>query len=176
MRARHVGARSEHHVAWLVAVAFAVAGAFWILVSDTLLYAITHDRVLVARLETAKGWLFVILTSALMYWVTVRSAAKLAHAQRTLAAVVHSIGDGVLLLGPDRTIMHANAAALRMLGCIGLDELIGMDVHEFSRRFRVSYPTGPWSRRTTTRRNARSTRAVRCITKRCCTCRTGPRW
>ena len=29
-----------------------------------------------------------------------------------------------------------------MLGCTSLDELIGMDAHEFSRRFRVSFPDG----------------------------------
>ena len=129
-------------MAWTVTAVFAVAGALWIVASDTLLYAVTHDRALVARLETAKGWIFVALTSALIYGVTLRSAAKLAHARRTLAAVVHSIGDGVLLLGPDRTIAHANPAAIRMLGCAGLEELVGMGAHEFSRRFRVSYPDG----------------------------------
>ena len=77
MRARHVGARSEHHVAWVVTAAFAAAGACWILVSDLILYAITRDRILVARLETAKGWLFVIFTSALIYWVALRGAARL---------------------------------------------------------------------------------------------------
>ncbi len=142
MRARQGRVKSEHHAAGLVAAAFAVAGAFWIVASDTLLYAMTGDRVLVARLETAKGWIFVALTSALLYWVTLRCSAKLVQAQRTLAAVVHSIGDGVLLLGPDRTIAHANPAALRMLGCTDLEELVGMGAQEFSRRFRVSYPDG----------------------------------
>src|SRR5262245_34720234 len=99
MPARHVGVNSEHHVAWVAAMVFAVAGAFWILASDAVLYAITQDRVLVARLETAKGWVFVALTATLIYGVTLRSASRLAHTQRTLAAVVHSIADGVLLLG-----------------------------------------------------------------------------
>ena len=59
-----------------------------------------------------------------------------------MAAVVDSIGDGILLLGRDRHVAYANPAAALMLNCDSAAELIGMSAQVFSRRFRVSYPTG----------------------------------
>ena len=45
------------------------------------------------------------------------------------------------MLGEDRNLIYANAAAAQML-CTESPELVGMGVHEFARRFRVSYPSG----------------------------------
>src|SRR5262249_1769946 len=91
--------------------------------------------------ETAKGWTFISLTSLLLYAVTFLGAARLDRVRRLTAAVVESIADGVLLLGHDRKIAHANPAAQRMLGRPG-KELIGMDAKECSRPFRVCTPSG----------------------------------
>ena len=101
-----------------------------------------HDRVTIARLETAKGWAFVALAALLLYAVTLRSAGRLGTAGRTISAVVESIGDGVLLLGADRTIAYANPAAVRMLNAARAEDLRGMGAAEFSRRYHVSYPDG----------------------------------
>ncbi|HEY8210948.1 MAG TPA: PAS domain-containing sensor histidine kinase [Myxococcaceae bacterium] len=124
-----------------MAAVFAALGTAWVLLTDTLLYALTTDQVLIARFETAKGWLFVGVTTLILYAVTRVSATGLTRARATFAAVVDSIADGVLLLGPDRIIAYANPAALEMLRCEPR-ELIGMGAQEFSRRFRVSYPDG----------------------------------
>lgn len=134
--------KSERRAALTVAAWFIVTGIGWVLFTDVLLYAITRDQVLVARIETAKGWIFVGLTGLLLYAVTLRSASRLTRAQAINSAVIESIADGVLLLGPDRTIVHANPAAVRMLRCEHLHDLVGMGAVEFSRRFRVSYPDG----------------------------------
>jgi signal transduction histidine kinase len=75
----------------------------------------------------------------LLYAVTLRSASKIARAQAVVSAVIESIGDGVLILGPERTIVHSNPAVRRMLRS---QDLIGMGAVEFCRRFRVSYPDG----------------------------------
>lgn len=122
-------------IAFAVATAFALTGAAWVLITDVLLYEVTRDPALVARIETAKGWTFVVLATALLYAVTYWSASRFARAQAGISAVVDSIADGVLLLGPDRTIRRVNAAAARMLRSA---DLVGMDAAEFSRRFRVS--------------------------------------
>jgi signal transduction histidine kinase len=124
-----------------VAVIFAVAGLAWVLISDVVLYKWVHAPMLLARLETAKGWAFIALGAALMYVVTFWSATRLLRAQALTGAIVESIGDGVLLLGPERTIAYANPAAVEMLGTRRAD-LLGMTAPEFSRRFRVSYDSG----------------------------------
>lgn len=130
---------SAHRIAFVVAGVFVVVGAAWVLVTDILLYHAIRDLTVVARIETAKGWTFVILATGLIYFVTFRSARTITQAQAGFSAVVESIADGVLLLGPDRSIWRANEAAVHMLGA---EDLIGMDAQEFSRRFRVSYPDG----------------------------------
>ena len=133
---------SERRVALGIAVAFAAAGIAWVLVTDILLYAVTSDRALIARLETAKGWLFVLFSAVVIYLLAHRSARRIVHARAAMAAVVDSIGDGILLLGRDRHIAYANPAAARMLRCDDARELIGMGAPAFSRRFRVSYMNG----------------------------------
>jgi signal transduction histidine kinase len=134
--------RYERRLALTVAAAFVVAGISWVLFSDAVLYEFTRDQVLVARLETAKGWIFVALAGIFLYAVARRSASRLNRSRAVTSAVVESIADGVLLLGADRTIAHANPAAVKMLGCEGAHDLVGMGAAEFSRRFRVSYPDG----------------------------------
>jgi signal transduction histidine kinase len=134
-------AYSAHRVAGTVTAVFAAAGLAWVILTDIVLYGISHDHILIARIETAKGWIFIALASLLLYAVTFRSAARLDRVRRLTAAIVDSIADGVLLLGHDRRIAHANPAAARMLRC-RLEELIGMGAADFSIRFRVTYPGG----------------------------------
>jgi signal transduction histidine kinase len=134
-------AYSAHRVAALVAGTFAVAGLLWVFLTDVILYAVSHDRAFVARVETAKGWTFIGLAGLLVYGIAFLSAARLDRVRRLIVATVESIGDGVLLLGHDRTIAYANPAAARMLRCTR-EELIGMTAPTFSLRFRISYPSG----------------------------------
>ena len=134
--------RAEHRFALTVVGAFLAGGLAWVFLTDLVLYAVTRDPVQVARFETAKGWLFVLLAAVFLYPVLRRSASRLTRAQATLSAVIECIADGVLLLGSDRSILHANPAALRSLRCEKLEDLVGMDADEFSRRFRLSYPDG----------------------------------
>jgi two-component system, OmpR family, phosphate regulon sensor histidine kinase PhoR len=132
---------SAHRLAATVTAVFAVAGMAWVFVTDVVLYGVGRDRAFIARVETAKGWIFITLASLLLYAVTFRGAARLDRVRRLTAAVVASIADGILLLGHDRRIAHANPAAVRMLRC-ARDELIGMDASQFSQRFRIAYPSG----------------------------------
>jgi signal transduction histidine kinase len=132
---------SAYRVAGLVAGTFVVAGLAWVFLTDVVLYAISHDQAFIARVETAKGWIFIGLTGLLLYGVTFLSAARLDRVRRLTAATVESIGDGILLLGHDRTVAYANPAAARMLRCTR-EELVGMSAATFSLRFRVSYPGG----------------------------------
>ena len=133
---------AERRVALIVVVVFVLAGSAWILFTDLWLYSIVEDRVIIARFETAKGWVFVALAALLLYAVTRRLAGQLTRATRTMSAIVESIGDGVLILGSDRTIAYANPASVRILRARNLDDLRGMGAAEFSRRFHVSYPDG----------------------------------
>jgi signal transduction histidine kinase len=134
-------AHSAHRVAAVVAGTFVLVGLTWAFLTDVLLYSVSHDRVFMARVQTAKDWTFIGLAGLLIYGITFLGAARLDRVRRLTAAMVESIGDGVLLLGHDRAIAYANPAAARMLGCTR-EELVGMTAATFSFRFRVSYPSG----------------------------------
>jgi signal transduction histidine kinase len=133
---------SERRAALGIATAFAVAGVAWVLLTDVLLYSLTTNPTLIGRFETAKGWLFVLFSAVVIYLLAHRSALRTTRARAAMAAVVDSIGDGILLLGRDRHIAYANPAAARMLNCDAASELVGMSAPVFSRRFRVSYTNG----------------------------------
>jgi signal transduction histidine kinase len=134
--------RSARYIALTVAGSFIVMGLAWVLLTDILLYNLTQDRILIARIETAKGWTFVALACILLYIVTLRSALRINQAHVVIFTIVDSIADAVILIGQDRAIMHANPAALRMLRCKDVHDLAQMRPIEFSRRYRVSYPDG----------------------------------
>ena len=141
LRGLNQRAHPAQRIALIVTAVFVVVGLSWVFLTDFVLYRLTVDPALVARLETAKGWIFVLGAGLLLYLVTLRTASQLARVWRLTASVVDSIADGILLLRQDRTIGHANPAVLTMLRC-SLEDLLGMGAAEFSRRFRVSYPNG----------------------------------
>jgi PAS domain-containing protein len=141
--AEHRGSlKSERRIALGIAVAFAAAGIVWVLLTDVVLYAVTSDRALIARFEIAKGWLFVLFSAVAIYGLVLRYALRVTRARAAMAAVVDSIGDGILLLGRDRHVAYANPAAARILRCDDPRELIGMGAPAFSRRFRISHMNG----------------------------------
>jgi len=60
---------SGHGPAITICIVYAVLGALWIFGLDRLLLAITEDAELVSRLQTAKGWFYVLMTTGLLYLV-----------------------------------------------------------------------------------------------------------
>jgi signal transduction histidine kinase len=130
---------SSRRLALIITACFAVLGIVWVLTVDVVLYSTSEDPRLL-RIQTA-NWGIVIVASLILYALVRRFAYRLGQARAMLSAIVNSIGDGLLVLGRDRTIVHANAAAAHMLEC-DVADLIGMNAETFSRRFLVSYPSG----------------------------------
>jgi len=62
-----VGSLQGRRRALRIALGYALAGALWILGSDWLLAWLIHDAGWLARVGAIKGWLFVAVTSALLY-------------------------------------------------------------------------------------------------------------
>jgi signal transduction histidine kinase len=125
-----------------LAAAFGILGVVWMALSDIFLFAIVHDRPLAAKIEILLDWLFVCVAGAMIYLTAYSAAFRLFRTRLVLASVVESIGDGLLLLGPDRRIVYANPAARRMLEMLGERDLEGMTAEDFSRRFLLTYPNG----------------------------------
>lgn len=55
-----------------VSLIYALFGGAWILGSDRLLAALIHDVERLNQVQTVKGWLFVLVTAALLFWLLSR--------------------------------------------------------------------------------------------------------
>jgi signal transduction histidine kinase len=133
---------SARRVALVVTAWFAVIAIIWVLLADLVVFLAEQDPQLAARLDVMGDWLFVVIASVILYVIVYRAAKRLIRTQSVLRAVVESIGDGVLLLGSDRRIAHANPAAVKLLGCDEEAELVGMSAQQFARRFRMTRTNG----------------------------------
>jgi signal transduction histidine kinase len=77
---------------------YLVTGALWILFSDQLLATLTDDPSLLTRLETFKGWFYVLATAGLLYVLIRHADAQLerrveerTHELSTLLTVSHTV-------------------------------------------------------------------------------------
>jgi PAS domain-containing protein len=128
--------------AFVVAGAFAVLGITWILTTDVVVYAITDDLRMGEKIHLATDWVFLLVTGAALFWFANHVGTRIHESHGVLQAVVRSMGDGLLILGREHTIVYANPAAVKMLECSDQNQLVGMSAAEFSRHFLVSYPNG----------------------------------
>ncbi len=68
-----------------VAVTYLVFGGLWILLSDRFVAGLVHDREMLSRVQTAKGWLFIVVTAVFLHlivWSAVRARRKLRRDKR----------------------------------------------------------------------------------------------
>ena len=68
-------------IAWYLGV-----GALWILFSDRLLASMVRDPELLTRLQTVKGWLFLLVTSCLLLMLIRRGLAVIARKNELIAS------------------------------------------------------------------------------------------
>ncbi|MBI5935109.1 MAG: PAS domain S-box protein [Chloroflexi bacterium] len=106
-----------------IALAYAFFGGLWILFSDSLLDAFVHDHDLFARLQTYKGWAFVVLGAILLFLLlrhelTVRKATeeKLEESEESQRQLFDHSMDAILITAPDGSVYAANPAACQLFG------------------------------------------------------------
>lgn len=114
-------APSARTALWLSAV-YVVAAAIWIVASDEILRRLVADPTLLARLQTIKGWVFVLFTGILLYGVLQRrvltldrSVSELAARERLLEAIRRAAPVGIMVLGKDSELVSWNPGAERLL-------------------------------------------------------------
>src|SRR5512147_2314013 len=67
-----------------IALIYVVIGGVWIGLSDRLLEIATANSTMLLQLHTLKGWIYVLATGLLLYWLITRSTARLRHTVSTL--------------------------------------------------------------------------------------------
>jgi len=109
---------------------YAVVAAVWILFSDGALGFFVADPGLIAKISIFKGWIFVAVTSALLYFLIGRHLALLTRSREAaessnlrFQALFEQAGDGIFFADPaSGRFLEANTSFLDLLG-YDIDEL-----------------------------------------------------
>jgi PAS domain S-box-containing protein len=109
-----------------IAAIYAAAGMAWILLSDKAVDWLIAERSATFVAQTIKGLLYVILTTALVYWLALRAfrgaerdilQSQLEHTQNLFDTVMANLGEAVFIVDlPTRTIERCNSAVIPMFG------------------------------------------------------------
>ena len=126
---------SRDHLAPLkVALYYCLAAGSWILLSDKLLLLVVQDAAQLSRLQTVKGWFFVLVSSLLLYWlvwhylrVVHRREAQLRISEERFRSVFDTAAAGMVLMRPDGAIFQANPAFCSFIG-YPEEELVRMTI------------------------------------------------
>ncbi len=131
-----------------ITVFYLVIGCLWILFSDRLLDLLVTDSSLMARISILKGWVYVCLTSLLLYLLIRRSIASQLKADHGLylnrETIEHS-ADEVIWTDELGNIIYTNPAATAILG-YSAEELLAMTVHELGADFPPEAWSGHWQK------------------------------
>jgi len=126
---------SLSRVAGRTTLIYGLLAGLWILVSDKVLVALVSDPALIARIAIAKGWLFVAVTSGLLYaglrgqlrrWEEeTRARQRADEERRKWADAFEQCAHGIALHVPNSTrILACNPAYARMHG-LKVEEIAG---------------------------------------------------
>jgi PAS domain S-box-containing protein len=99
-----------------IALIYLAVSAVWILVSDRLLALVVSNPNALTVLQTAKGWLFVGLTAALLYLLVAESVAALQRREQWSRALVEQAQDVVLVLDQAMVVRYASPSAREVIG------------------------------------------------------------
>src|SRR6056297_426153 len=62
--------------AWFITLTYFILSFLWIMFSDKILLSFESDPIVLSKLQSYKGWLFVLLSSILIYFLTSKSINK----------------------------------------------------------------------------------------------------
>jgi len=125
--------RTSHDDILGVVFTYAVVAALWILLSDKAAEWLFRDPAKLTLASTLKGWLFVAVTSLLLYGLVRRlvSRAEQSQAERLralnlLAAVADSSDDAIFAKDRDGRYLLFNRAASKFVG-VPAEDVLGRD-------------------------------------------------
>jgi two-component system, cell cycle sensor histidine kinase and response regulator CckA len=113
---------NRHRLAWSaarVALAYVVLGALWIGFSDRAVFALVEDPALLTRIQTWKGWFFVLGSGVLIFVLTRRAIQAYTdreRSERRLGAILDTVPSRILWKDESGRALGCNARFSRDLG------------------------------------------------------------
>ncbi|KJR48645.1 diguanylate cyclase/phosphodiesterase (GGDEF & EAL domains) with PAS/PAC sensor(s) [Desulfosporosinus sp. I2] len=122
-----------------IVLLYALIGGLWILFSDHLLGLIVLDHYWLLQLSTAKEWLYIIVTSVLLYALVQSGFNSLQKSEKALQKdrehleryrlLAEHVLDLIIFINPEGQIIDANEAAVKRYGYTR-QELTNMPVYK----------------------------------------------
>jgi len=103
-------------IALKISAKYALFGFFWILLSDRLLNFLVRDPALNQQIQTYKGWLYVLITAAIIYILVDRYDRNVQKNQNAYRRLLDNIADPIYLADSTGRIIDINEAAAERLG------------------------------------------------------------
>ncbi|MHB0977189.1 MAG: PAS domain S-box protein [Candidatus Aquicultorales bacterium] len=120
-----------------IAAVYLIFGALWILLSDLILAAIVPDHELFARLQTAKGWFFILITAGLLYVLVIShfrsleaSERELKESQARYRSLVETTNDWVWEIDRNAVYTYSSPQVRELLG-YAPEEMLGKTPFDF---------------------------------------------
>lgn len=106
-----------------VTIGYLVVGFLWILLSDRFLAAMVSDPQRLTRLQSYKGWAYVLLTGVLLYAIVAAFARSIVRAERSAAAaeldfrrLIETTGEGVWVTDAEGRTLYVNQRLAELTG------------------------------------------------------------
>lgn len=113
-----------------IAGIYLVFGVVWILATDTIVYSIAETQSQITRQQTIKGWIFVLISTVLVFTLVVNRDAQLNSERRFHELALDSLSDIFVVLDRDGRITRVNEQAADVTGH-SKSELLGMEATEY---------------------------------------------
>jgi PAS domain S-box-containing protein len=104
-------------------IIYMIFGGLWIFFSDSLLYNLVKDQALIYHIATIKGWLFILSTATILYFLIRRYTGTIQASMHEIDTLVKHVNnltkyanDIILLLNEDERIIDVNDRALESYG------------------------------------------------------------
>jgi len=130
----------EQRIALRISLLYAVLGGIWILTSDEILLRLIADPAMLTSLQTAKGWVYVLLTMGFLYALIYNNLTSLKETRRTVqstqekfASLFHKFNDAIFITNLQGELLEVNDMACHKLG-YSREELLSMELDEIETR------------------------------------------
>src|SRR5208283_682912 len=136
--------RQRRRLSFKIAAIYAAVGALWIFFSDRLAAELSTTPQGLVQIMTIKGWLYVLLTALLLYYLVSRGVKRLEVSQDAFRkseeqyrALVETTETGYAILDQQGKVLDANVHYAKLTGHNTLQEILGRSVTEWTASYDV---------------------------------------
>jgi PAS domain S-box-containing protein len=121
---------------FIISMIYIIGGSFWILYSDQAVFALIDDPATLTKIQSIKGWFFVLVSGIVIFFLVQKNNALLDESLKRLKkskdkyeATFDQAPVGIVHHQPNERWIDVNDTLCRMLG-YGKDELLKLNFNE----------------------------------------------